>query len=122
MKFRSKYEKTVYGNADGRKIEYEPDDAKLHYVTPSNYYPDFRIKKNGILIETKGYFKPRDRAKMLRVKKAHPKADIRFLFQRPNNRLTKSPNSLTYWQWAEKHGFPWAEGDRIPEAWFKERK
>ena len=120
MKFRSKYENKLYENSDGRTIDYEPPDAKLAYNTPANYHPDFRIKKNGILIEAKGYFKPRDRAKMLRVKKQHPSADIRFLFQRANNRLTTSPNSLMYWQWAEKHGFPWAEGDHIPEAWFKE--
>ena len=122
MKFRSKYEKKLYENSDGRTIDYEPPDAKLAYNTPANYHPDFRIKKNGILIEAKGYFKPRDRAKMLRVKKQHPSADIRLLFQRANNRLTKSPNSLMYWQWAEKHGFPWAEGDRIPDSWFKEGK
>lgn len=122
MKFRSKYEKKVYGNADGRKLDYEPEDAALHYNTPAKYFPDFRIRRNGILVESKGYFKPRDRSKMLRVKKQNPDADIRFLFQRANNRITKSPNSMMYWEWAEKHGFPWAEGDRIPDEWFNEKK
>ena len=121
MKFRSKYEKRVYCNADEGVLDYEPEDAALHYNTPARYFPDFRIRRNGILVESKGYFKPRDRSKMLRVKKQNPEADIRFLFQRANNRLTKSPNSLMYWQWAEKHGFKWAEGDKIPQEWFNER-
>lgn len=120
MKFRSKFEKRVYKNADGRTLDYEPSDASLHYNTPARYIPDFRIKRNGILVESKGYFPARDRAKMLRVKKQNPEVDIRFLFQRANNRNTKSPNSMMYWQWAEKHGFIWAEGERIPEEWFKE--
>lgn len=119
-KFRSKYEKRVWQNADKRRaIDYEPQDAALHYNTPARYIPDFRLG-NGILVECKGYLGPRDRRKMLLVKKQNPKADIRFLFQRANNRLTKSPNSMMYWQWAEKHGFPWAEGEKIPKEWFDE--
>lgn len=118
-KFRSKYEKRVWENADKRrKLDYEPQDAALHYNTPSKYFPDFRLG-NGVLVECKGYFPSRDRAKMLRVKKQNPSADIRILFQRANNTLTKSKNSLMYWQWAERHGFPWAEGDKIPEEWYK---
>lgn len=118
MKFRSKYEKKVYENADKRKLDYEPEDAILHYNTPSRYIPDFRIKRNNVLVECKGYFKPRDRAKMLRVKKQNPNADIRILFQRANNRLTKSPNSMMYREWAEKHGFIWHEGETIPQEWY----
>jgi hypothetical protein len=122
MKFRSKFEKRIWDNADKRrKLDYEPDSARLPYVTASTYIPDFRLG-NGILVEAKGYLKPKDRGKMLRVKKQNPDADIRFLFQRANNRITKSKNSLMYWEWAEKHGFPWAEGDYIPDAWFKEEK
>ncbi len=122
MKFRSKFEKRVYNNADKRrKLDYEPADAALHYNTPARYFPDFRLG-NGVLVECKGYFKPRDRAKMLRVKKQNPDADIRILFQRANNRITKSPNSMMYWEWAEKHGFPWAEGDTIPKEWYEKRK
>lgn len=119
MKFRSKFEKRVYENAGKRKLDYEPQKPAICYNTPSHYIPDFRLP-NGILVECKGYFDSRSRGKMLRVKKQNPGLDIRFLFQRANNRITKSPNSMMYWEWAEKHGFTWSEGDTIPEEWFDE--
>lgn len=119
MKFRSKYEKRVYGNAekDDRAIDYEPRDATLRYTTTSEYLPDFRLP-NGVLVECKGYFKPADRRKMLEVKEQHPLIDLRILFQRASNTLTKAKRSKTYGQWADKHGFIWAEGDSIPDEWY----
>lgn len=120
LKFRSKFEKAVYEHAKEhkRKLEYEPASPVVTYVTPAVYRPDFRLP-NGIYIECKGFFSPRDRRKMLQVAKDNPVLDIRFVFQRANNRLTKSKNSMMYWQWAEKHGFLWSEGT-IPEAWYNE--
>ena len=115
-KFRSGFEKKVYEEAHG-KLDFEPEDAHLHYVKPSYYIPDFRLP-NGVLVECKGRFTSADRTKMLRVRDQNPDRDIRLLFQRANNRLTKSKNSITYWQWADRHGFPWSEGT-IPEDWWK---
>jgi Phage endonuclease I len=117
MKFRSKFEKRVYENAKGRKLVYEPQSPTINYNTVARYIPDFDLG-NGVLVECKGYFDSRSRGKMARVKKQNPSLDIRFLFQRANNRISKSPNSMTYAQWANKHGFPWAEGDCVPEDWF----
>lgn len=119
-KFRSGLEEKVYDEATGRgyELDFEPPDATLSYVIPTKYIPDFRLS-NGVLIEVKGWLRPRDRAKMLRVRKENPGADIRFVFQRANSRIGKAGSSLTYWQWAEKHGFPWSEGS-IPEEWFNE--
>lgn len=116
MKFRSKYEKRVYENRGERELDYEPTTPVISYNTPARYIPDFRLQ-NGVYIECKGYFDSRSRAKMLRVKKQNQGLDIRMLFQRASNRITKSPNSMTYWQWAEKHGFPWSEGEVIPKEW-----
>lgn len=120
MKFRSKFEKEVYaqGIKYKRKLEYEPKDSRLDYNRPAKYLPDFKLP-NGILIECKGYFTSGDRSKMLYVKKAHPRLDIRFVFQRASNRLTKAKNSKTYSEWAEYHGFKWAEGT-IPNKWWRE--
>lgn len=115
-KFRSGFEKKVYEQAHG-KLDFEPKDAYLNYNKPSYYIPDFRLP-NGVLVECKGRFTSTDRTKMLRVRDQNPGADIRLVFQRANNKLTRSPNSITYWQWAEKHGFPWAQGT-IPEEWWK---
>lgn len=117
MKFRSKFEKRVYENRGKRKLDYEPQTPVITYTTTARYIPDFDLR-NGVLVECKGYFDSKSRGKMSRVKKQNPRLDIRFLFQRANNRITKSPNSMMYWQWAEKHGFPWAEGDVIPEEWY----
>lgn len=55
---------------------------------------------------------------MLSVARQHPDIDIRILFQRANTRLTKSKNSMTYGQWATKHGYQWSEGEHIPEEWY----
>tara|TARA_Y100001973_G_C5205838_1_gene341509 strand:- start:440 stop:802 length:363 start_codon:yes stop_codon:yes gene_type:complete len=120
VKFRSKFEKSVYEALGKLKksVDYEPQDAVIRYVTPSRYIPDFRLP-NGIYIECKGYFDARARGKMRRVRKDNPSLDIRFVFQRANNRITKSKNSMMYWEWAERHGFPWAEGT-IPQEWFDE--
>ena len=95
MKFRSKFEKSVYEALGKLKksVDYEPQDAVIRYVTPSRYIPDFRLP-NGIYIECKGYFDARARGKMRRVRKDNPSLDIRFVFQRANNRITKSKNSM----------------------------
>jgi len=119
-KFRSKFEKAVYEHAKKhkRKVEYEPSCPSIYYTTTARYIPDFALP-NGVLIESKGYFSSRDRRKMLQVARDNPELDIRFVFQRANNRLTKSPNSMTYAQWAERHGFKWSEHS-IPEDWYDE--
>lgn len=120
-KFRSGYEEKIYDNAtsSGYELEFEPDNPVVRYVVPARYIPDFKLP-NGILVEAKGWLRPRDRAKMARVRKENPGLDIRFLLQRANKRITKSPNSMMYWQWCEKHGFLWAEGEVIPQEWFDE--
>lgn len=123
IKFRSKYEREIWRNAQSRglDLQHESKDSALVYVSNSVYMPDFRLP-NGILIESKGYFKPQDRRKMLEVKESHPDKDIRFLFQNPNNTLTKGKNSKTYAKWAEYHGFKWAGGTKIPCEWWEEKK
>ncbi len=120
-KFRSKFEKAVYEHAKEhqRTVEYEPAKPLVYYTTTARYIPDFALP-NGTLIECKGYFSARDRRKMLQVARDNPCLDIRFVFQRVNNRLTKSPNSMTYGQWCDKHGFQWSEHS-IPEEWYNEQ-
>lgn len=120
-KYRSKYEKRIGEDLRKRKrrAEYEPQSPEIRYVLPKRYIPDWKLP-NGVFVEAKGYFPAKDRSKLLRVRKENPDLDLRILFQSANNRLTKSPNSMMYWQWAEKHGFPWAEGDSIPEEWFND--
>lgn len=120
--FRSGYEERVYNDAIARKrkLDHEPPDSVIHYTKPARrarYIPDF-VLPNGVIVETKGRFTTEDRAKMLNVMRDNPQLDIRFLFQRANQRITRSKNSMTYGEWADKHGFRWSTGDSIPEEWW----
>lgn len=115
--------KSDFENVTARKISstdgavrYEP--IKILYIdNPASYIPDF-VLKNGIVIEAKGYFDPKARTKMLRVKEQYPELDIRFLFQNAQVKLSKS-SKTTYGQWATTHGFKWAHA-HIPDDWFNE--
>lgn len=139
---RSGYEKIVGINLKklkGVTSLYEP--LKIPYVSTGNYLPDYVIfkgklsktkkdltledLKGKIIIESKGYFKLTDLKKMLSVKETHPDLDIRMLFQKnsyvyPNRkkeRRTKDSTDMKYGDWCDKHGFPWAVGEEIPNDW-----
>lgn len=118
MNFRSKFEETVYNNVleKGQTVEYEP--FSLGYLIKGNYYPDF-VLPNGIIVEAKGYFDSRARAKMIAVKKFNPDLDIRMFFMNSRTKVRKG-SKLTYADWCNKYNFPFAEGSEIPEEWFAE--
>ena len=119
MNFKSKYEKEIFDNAErnGLVVEYEP--FKLPYLVKGNYFPDF-VLPNGIIVEAKGYFDSRARAKMIAVKKHNPDLDIRMLFMNSRTKVRKG-SKMTYADWCEKYGFPYADGNTIPLKWFKEK-
>lgn len=103
----------------GVKVSFE--SFKIPYTVPEtrrNYTPDFPLP-NGIIVETKGKLEPKDRAKHILIKLQHPDLDIRFVFQRPFDKIIKG-SKTTYAMWAEKHGFKWASRI-IPKAWIEER-
>lgn len=84
------------------------------------YRPDFSFfTKSGklIYIEVKGYMNGATRAKMKAVKRDNPDVDIRFLFQKPGNKVGKK---MTYATWADRYGFKWAQAPVIPRHWFDE--
>ena len=99
------------------KFEYEPD--KFSYVIEAKYTPDFKV--GDVYLETKGFFKPADRRKMLAVKKANPDLDVRLVFQAPYNKISKS-SKTTYAMWPERHGFQWCSYTTIPLSWLHEDK
>lgn len=119
MKFRSKFEEELYNNviSEGLEVEFEP--FKLSYLMKGNYLPDF-VLPNGIIVEAKGYFDSRSRAKMIAVKKHNPNLDIRFVFMNSRNKLRKG-SKTTYAEWCEKYGFKYSEST-IPLKWFKEKR
>lgn len=117
-KFRSKFEQTVFEVAvhNKKKLEHEP--FYIPYVMKGAYLPDF-VLPNGIIVEAKGYLDAAACKKMKAVKASNPHLDIRFVFQNPNGKRNKRAK-LQNWQWAERHGFPWAD-TTIPLSWWREK-
>lgn len=115
-KYRSKYEAAVAASLEKRGLAYQYEPVSLAYKIEAVYTPDF-ILPNGVIVETKGLFDSDDRRKMVAVKEQHPHLDIRLCFMKADVKLSRAPRSITYWQWAERHGFLWAEG-HIPTTWF----
>ena len=116
MNYRSGLEERLGKLLDKHAVPYLYEIEKFDYVTKSKYTPDFFLP-NGVIIEAKGFFKPRDRSKHLAVKEAHPEIDVRFVFQRNNTLSSKS--KTTYGDWCDKHGFQWAIFPDIPSDWFE---
>lgn len=124
---RSGFEDKFEENLKQRDVDfgYETETLEYTYTIPAReklerYTPDFPIiTKSGkkIYIETKGRLTADNRKKYLRVKRLTG-VDLRFVFQRPNNKIYKG-SKTTYWQWAEKNGFLWAK-TRCPDEWLEE--
>ena len=112
-RYRSRFEAEVAASMRHRGISFGYETMRLDYAIHAIYTPDF-VLPNGVIVEAKGAFSQADRRKMLAVQGHHPDLDIRLLFQRADNRITGG--RLTYRQWADRHGFPWAEGV-VPSAW-----
>lgn len=119
--YRSKFEDDVITKLKSvinkYKIKFEYEPMKIEYNTPSIYVPDI-VLENKIIVEIKGFFTASDRRKHLLIKQQHPELDIRFVFQKPDNKIYKGSN-ITYADWCEKHGFKWAKQE-IPLHWLKE--
>lgn len=103
----------------GVPAEYEP--FAIRYVVPAaehRYTPDWHLLQNGIIIESKGRFTAEDRKKHTLIKEQHPGLDIRFVFQRPNERINKA-SKTTYALWCDRHGFSYAK-KMVPLEWINE--
>lgn len=100
----------------GLGAEYEPD--RFQFVKKSHYVPDWKIGPNKY-IETKGYFAPSDRSKLLTFREQYPDITIYLLFGNADNRLNRK-SSTTYGEWATKHGIEWADmKDGLPKKWWE---
>lgn len=97
---------------------YSYETLKLPYVVRHIYTPDWVITTgsgNTIIVEAKGRFMPGDTTKMITVAEQHPDLDIRFVFMKPDLPV-RGGAKMTMSEWADKHGFGWAEG-RVPATW-----
>ncbi|MEE9302686.1 MAG: hypothetical protein V3U84_02765 [Thiotrichaceae bacterium] len=99
---------------------YEPE--KFKWTPPDrNYTVDFKVMRRDqsfFYVEFKGYLRPQDKRKMRAIRKQYPDLDIRFVFMDAKKKINKT-SKTSYGQWAERHGYQWAEGT-IPEAWLEE--
>lgn len=104
-KYRSGSERNAGNLLDRLSIPYnfEPYYINYTWLEYKKYLPDF-VLPNGIVLEVKGRFTLEDRKKHLFLKESHPKLDIRFVFDNPNNKLTKG-GKATYADWCNKNGF-----------------
>ena len=115
IKFRSKLEERVATLLEQLGISYEYETEKLSYTIEHNSTPDF-VLPHYVYLETKGYWDPADRRKVLAVKRDNPDIDLRMVFQSPYNKISKG-SKTTYAQWCEKHDIPWTHFHDIPLDW-----
>ena len=114
-KFRSRLEEQVADLLSELGISYEYESTKVPYTIQHNYHPDF-VLPNHVYLETKGYWDPADRRKVLAVKLDNPAIDLRMVFQAPYNKISKK-SKTTYAMWCEKHDIPWTSFHNIPLDW-----
>jgi len=128
--FRSGLESDTAADLKTTGVDFTYEETKVEYEKPartSKYTPDFVIttKPDGstrvkpLVIETKGRFLVADRQKHLLIQRQHPSLDIRFVFNNPKAKISKS-SKTTYASWCEKHGFLYAKGPGVPRAWLEE--
>jgi predicted nuclease of restriction endonuclease-like RecB superfamily len=119
-----------------RKIEFEYESYKLEYllkvrggkcldcaskdvVEKHIYWPDFYLPKQGIFVETKGKFSPKDRNKILAVIKNNPGIDLRLIFMRDN--WTTRTHNAKYSDWCKKNNVEYSFVF-LPDVWAKHRR
>ncbi|PPB51692.1 endonuclease I [Campylobacter hyointestinalis subsp. hyointestinalis] len=118
---RSGFEVRLTNELARRGVAYEYEAIRIPYTPKSvrHYVPDL-ILENGIIIEIKGRFTSADRQKHKYIKQCYPDLDIRFVFQRSTQKLSKT-SQTTYAKWCETNGFKYNDG-YIPLSWAKEPK
>lgn len=106
---RNKFEQRVYRQLQRNKVNFKYEADRISYIITGHYIPDFTIQHptSPIYIETKGYFRPEAKRKLVAVKRLHPSIDIRIVF------YARRPADI---RWAEKHKFPWAI-EKVPDEW-----
>ena len=118
-RYRSQFEINLARSLADKKINFEYEQAKLQYIPkPRTYTPDFYLPEQNIYIEAKGHLDKGDRVKMQLIKQQYPDLDIRFVFVRATNKIYRG-SKTSYADWANRYGFPWAEGS-VPEEWLKD--
>jgi hypothetical protein len=118
IKTRSKFEQRTVKELEAKGVKFEYESIEIKYRTEHTYTPDI-VLANGVIVELKGYFTPKDRTLHKAIKKQHHKLDIRFVFMSSKNKIhSKSPT--TYADWCRKNNFRYAD-KTIPQEWIDEK-
>lgn len=110
--YRSALEKRIAGKLHPN-YKYEDRGAKVNYVIPHVYNPDFvHPDAPNVMIEVKGYFRDSKEAKKYtHIKKDNPDKELIFIFYNTmkkchsNCRPRKDGSVLTIDEWLRKHQF-----------------
>jgi hypothetical protein len=111
--YRSGFEARLAADHHRRGLAVEYEAETLPYTTYHTCRVDWRVTTNSgkvILVESKGWFPPEDKAKVLALIESNPGVDYRLLFERPSPKLEA---------WAKKRKIKYAVGT-IPDAWLRE--
>ena len=115
VRFRSEFEAKVAADLIRNNVNFSYETVSYDYIISGSYTPDIILSK--CVVEVKGILLKEERKRYLAVKAQHPTLSLRFCFQNSKNKLSKAKRSLTYWQWAERHGFLWCN-KTIPKEWY----
>ncbi len=119
--FRSGLEDVTAASLRVQGVAFDYEKLKVKFIHPARvatYTPDFLLRHNGIIVETKGRFEAADREKHLLVRMQHPDLDIRLVFSRSKTPIRKG-SPTTYADWCRTHGFQFAD-KTIPQEWIEE--
>lgn len=118
--YRSGLEKVVGGQLSTLKYAFEYESLRIPFVVyeTKHYTPDFLLLPNGIVIEAKGRWETHDRKKHRLIKEQYPDLDIRFVFSRSKDRISKQSRT-TYARFCEMQGWKYADVT-IPVSWLRE--
>lgn len=117
---RSGLEVRVCKELDTLGVPYTYEESTIRYEQPSEfrkYTPDLQFP-NGVVVELKGRWKTADRKKIKLVRQQHPDVDLRFVFDNPNQRISKT-SKTTYGAYCKQLGIPFAKKS-IPVEWLSE--
>lgn len=105
---------------DAKGIKYAYEHEKLNYTIEATYTPDFTIlDSEDMLLEYKGKMTAETRKKIRAIIRCNPERKFALVFERSKNKLSSRPNSLRYWEWANRYDIPWSER-LVDPAWFTE--